>query len=228
MWLYYLLKSMSWIISHLPYKLVVKIGLGLGRLYYIIAKKQRIRAEETIKERLGYSDEQAKATIRSLFIKLGATFMEIMYMPALNKNNIRGLVTFDRPDVLWEALGEGKGVVMLACHMDNWEWLGAALALSGFPLSAVEKPQPNHIYSDFMNELGLLPTRTAAMTVFLFRSSAKWLQRRQGLLIFPENSMRRLCRYLLCARKAITGIWRLLKTPFTTKTPATARPMIIT
>ena len=31
--------------------------------------------------------------------------------------------------------------------------LGAALALSGFPLSAVEKPQPNHIYSDFMNEL---------------------------------------------------------------------------
>lgn len=153
MWLYYLLKSMSWIISHLPYKLVVKIGLGLGRLYYIIAKKQRIRAEETIKKRLGYSDEQAKATIRSLFIKLGATFMEIMYMPALNKNNIRGLVTFDRPDVLWEALGEGKGVVMLACHMDNWEWLGAALALSGFPLSAVEKPQPNHIYSDFMNEL---------------------------------------------------------------------------
>ena len=60
MWLYYLLKSMSWIISHLPYKLVVKIGLGLGRLYYIIAKKQRIRAEETIKERLGYSDKEAK------------------------------------------------------------------------------------------------------------------------------------------------------------------------
>ena len=84
MWLYYLLKSMSWIISHLPYKLVVKIGLGLGRLYYIIAKKQRIRAEETIKERLGYSDEQAKTTIRSLFIKLGATFMEIMYLSLIH------------------------------------------------------------------------------------------------------------------------------------------------
>ena len=41
MWLYYLLKSMSWIISHLPYKLVVKIGLGLGRLYYIITKKRQ-------------------------------------------------------------------------------------------------------------------------------------------------------------------------------------------
>ena len=86
-----------------------------------IAKKQRIRAEETIKERLGYSDEEAKCTIKSLFVKLGITFMEIMYMPALNKDNIRGLVTFDRPDVLWEALNEGHGVVMLACHMDNWQ-----------------------------------------------------------------------------------------------------------
>ena len=153
MWLYYLLKTISTLVSWLPYKLVVNIGIGIGHLYHTIAKKQRIRAEETIKERLGYSDEEAKCTIKSLFVKLGITFMEIMYMPALNKDNIRGLVTFDRPDVLWEALNEGHGVVMLACHMDNWEWLGAALSLYGFPISAVEKPQPNRVYSDFMNEL---------------------------------------------------------------------------
>lgn len=144
---------MSTVISWLPYKAVVVIGKGMGHLYHKIAKKQRVRAEETIRERLGYSQEQAEATIKSLFVKLGITFMEIMYMPALNKDNIRGLVTFDRPEVLWDALKEKHGVVMLACHMDNWEWLGAALALNGFPLSAVEKPQPNRVYSDFMNEL---------------------------------------------------------------------------
>lgn len=153
MWLYYLLKSISWLICCLPYKMVVKLGIGAGKLYYKIAKKQRIRAEKTIKERLGYSDEQAKETIRRLFINLGVTFTEIMYMPALNKDNIRGLVHIDRPEVLWETLKEGRGVVILACHMDNWEWLGASLALNGFPLSAVQKPQPNRVYSDFMNEL---------------------------------------------------------------------------
>ena len=89
MWLYYLLKSMSWIISHLPYKLVVKIGLGLGRLYYIIAKKQRIRAEETIKEHLSYSDEQGKAILHSLFIKQVATFWGIMCLPTLTNTNFR-------------------------------------------------------------------------------------------------------------------------------------------
>ena len=153
MLLYYLLKTMSALISHLPYKLVVRIGYVLGHIYWLVAKKQRIRAEETMQERLGVSEAEAKKHIKSLFVKTGITFLEILYMPALNKNNIRGLVTFDRPEVLWEAIAEGKGVVILACHMDNWEWLGAALALYGFPISAVGKPQPNRVYSDFMNEL---------------------------------------------------------------------------
>ena len=78
MWLYYLLKTMSTVISWLPYKAVVVIGKGMGHLYHKIAKKQRVRAEETIRERLGYSQEQAEATIKSLFVKLGITFMEIM------------------------------------------------------------------------------------------------------------------------------------------------------
>lgn len=153
MWLYYLLKTMSAIISHLPYKLVVRIGYVLGHIYWLVAKKQRIRAEETMQERLEVSEAEAKKNIKSLFVKTGITFLEILYMPALNKDNIRGLVSFDRPEVLWEAIAEGKGVVILACHMDNWEWLGAALALYGFPISAVGKPQPNRVYSDFMNEL---------------------------------------------------------------------------
>ena len=162
MWLYYLLKTISTLVSWLPYRAIVIIGKGLGRIYHKVAKKQRVRAEKTIKECLGYDDQKAYETIRRVFIQLAITFMEMLYMPALNKNNIHKYVTFDRPDVLWDAVHEGKGVVMLACHMDNWEWLGAALAMSGFPLSAVEKPQPNRVYSDFMNEL----RRNAGQEIF--------------------------------------------------------------
>lgn len=151
--LYGVLKTMSWLASHTPYKLLVKLGKGLGRLYWQIAKKQRVRAEQTIRERLGYDEKTARETIKRLFINLGISVLEMLHMPALNKDNIRGLVSFDHPEILWEALQEKKGVLLLACHMDNWEWLGAALALNGFPLSAVEKPQPNAVYSDFMNEL---------------------------------------------------------------------------
>lgn len=39
MWLYYLLKTISTLVSWLPYKLVVNIGIGIGHLYHTIAKK---------------------------------------------------------------------------------------------------------------------------------------------------------------------------------------------
>ena len=94
MWLYYLLKAISTFVSWLPYKLVVIIGKGLGRIYHKVAKKQRVRAEITIKERLGYDDKQAYDTIRQVFIKLAITFMEMLYMPALNKKNIHKVKKF--------------------------------------------------------------------------------------------------------------------------------------
>ncbi len=153
MWLYYLLKTISFLVTLLPYKAIVIIGKGLGRIYWRVAKKQRVRAEATMVEGMVISTAEAEQRVHQLFVNLGITFMEIMYMPALNKDNIRGLVSIDRIDILWETLAQGKGAVILACHMDNWEWLGAALALYGFPLSAVEKPQPNRVYSTFMNEL---------------------------------------------------------------------------
>ena len=153
MFAYYFLKVLSKIICCLPYKCVVNLGFGLGRIYYLVAKRQRIRAEETIMECLDYSEEEARDTIKNTFYKLSATFMEVLYLPRLNKNNIRGLVSIDKPEAVWELLQKGKGGVILTCHMDNWEWLGAALSLNGFPISAVEKPQPNRRVSQFMNEL---------------------------------------------------------------------------
>ena len=60
MWLYYFLKTLSAVISHLPYRLVVRLGIVLGRLYAVIAKKQRLRAEKNLRERLGLSGEDAE------------------------------------------------------------------------------------------------------------------------------------------------------------------------
>ena len=68
MWLYYVLKTISNIISALPYKFVVRLGRGCGKLYWYIAKKQRIRAEETMQEHLGISAEEAQKHVFHLNI----------------------------------------------------------------------------------------------------------------------------------------------------------------
>lgn len=140
---YYFFRFLIKIVTFLPYSWVLCLGKGLGFLYYKLIKKQVNRARDTIKERLEVTEERADEITHSMCKNLGMSVLEMMYMPTLNKSNIRKYVKIEREDILWEAVNEGKGVVMLAIHMDNWEWLGAALTMYGYPLTSFIKKQPN-------------------------------------------------------------------------------------
>ena len=150
---YYFFKFLVKIVCLLPYSVVLFLGKGLGNLYYVLIKKQVNRARETIKECLNVSDEKADEITRSMCRNLGMSVMETIYMPRLNASNIRDYVKIDREDLLKQAVDEKKGVVMLAIHMDNWEWLGAALSLYGYPTTSFAKKQPNESVNRILKEL---------------------------------------------------------------------------
>jgi KDO2-lipid IV(A) lauroyltransferase len=151
-WQYYLLKGISFIVCLLPYKGVLWLGKNLGKLYYHIAARQRRRALQQMQESLGISYEAAEEKIASLFVKLGQTFLEMLYMPALNPETMQQYATIENRHYLADAVAQGRGVVLLTAHMGNWEWLGAFLALAGFPLAAVIKRQPNDQHTRILNE----------------------------------------------------------------------------
>ncbi|MDU4961165.1 MAG: lysophospholipid acyltransferase family protein [Sporomusaceae bacterium] len=149
---YHLIKLISRVICLLPYRWLLGLGNWLGKLYFWAAKRQRLRAIEQIRERMELSPAEAEQTIKQLFLHLGQTVLEVLYMPRLNRDNIHEYVTLENRHYLDAAMAEGKGVAILAAHFGNWEWLGAALALNGYPLAAVIKPQPNDQHTRLINE----------------------------------------------------------------------------
>lgn len=151
-WQYYFLKSLSRLVCLLPYTVLLQVGDKLGRLYYRIAVRQRLRAEQQIQESLAVSAAEAQKLIQGLFRNLGKVFLEVLYMPALTKKNIDRFVTIENREYLDEALAEQRGVVLLTAHIDNWEWLGGALALNGYPIAGVAKRQPNDQHTRVLNE----------------------------------------------------------------------------
>ncbi|MBC8016761.1 MAG: lysophospholipid acyltransferase family protein [Sporomusaceae bacterium] len=151
-WQYYVLKGMSRIISLLPYSRVLSLGNTLGNLYYRIAARQRQRALSQMRDCLDISAEAAEKTVVSVCRKLGQTFLEVLYSPALTSENIQDYVTIENRHYLDQALSDGKGVVLLTAHIGNWEWLGASLAMAGFPLTGVAKRQPNDQHTRILNE----------------------------------------------------------------------------
>ena len=151
-WQYHLLKIMSRIICLLPYNFVISLGALLGKLYYHIAARQRKRALVQMQESLTISAGQAEPIVKNLFLNLGKTLLEVMYIPSLTPEKIEQYVTFENKHYLAHAVAEGKGVVLLTAHIGNWEWLGAALAMADFPLTSVIKRQPNEQYTRILNE----------------------------------------------------------------------------
>lgn len=151
-WQYHSWKLASRLVCLLPHSVILSLGKVLGRLYYRIAAKQRKRALKQIKERLGLPPEQAEITIKSSFIKLSQTFLEVLSMPALTKETLSRYVKIENRHYLADALAQQKGVVFLTAHLGNWEWFGAALALAGFPVADIVKRQPNDQHTRLLNE----------------------------------------------------------------------------
>jgi KDO2-lipid IV(A) lauroyltransferase len=176
--LYWVYRCIVKIVSLLPYSLVLAIGRLLGALYYLLIKKQVNLARSAICEHLAVSREEAGKITKAMCRNIGMTFMEILYMPALNAANIRQFVKIEREEALREAIAEKKGVVVLAIHMDNWEWLGAALSLYGYPLTSFIKKQPgesvNRILEYLRTKVGIeLFTRGTGETVAAARAMKK-------------------------------------------------------
>jgi len=151
-WQYHLLKLFSRLISLLPYRAVLFLGRMLGPVYARIAGRQRKRALEQMIESLHISREEAELIIDRLFVKLGQTFLEVMYMPSLTPAKAKQYITIENRHYLDAALKEDKGVVLLTAHIGNWECLGAVLAMEGFPLTTVIKRQPNDQHTRILNE----------------------------------------------------------------------------
>jgi KDO2-lipid IV(A) lauroyltransferase len=145
-------KGVSSLVCLLPYSLLLKLGACLGRIYYHVAVRQRERALEQIQQSLGIPPQEARVIITRMFIKLGQTFLEVLYMPALNAERMAEYITVENRHYIEEALAEGKGVPILTGHVGNWEWLAAWLAFNGFPITAIAKSQPNDQHTKLINE----------------------------------------------------------------------------
>lgn len=151
-WQYHLARGIGNVLCQLPYSVIISLGRSVGPLVGKILTKQRKRGIFHIMRGLSCSEAEANRIIDGLFQNLGQSLLEILYTPKLNKQNISQFVTLEHPERLEQALAANKGVIVLTAHIGNWEWMGAALALHGYPTTTIVKKQPNDQVTRLLNE----------------------------------------------------------------------------
>lgn len=150
---YYLVKCISRIVCCLPAGIRRGLGTLIGRLCWpLVPAKRKRMAAANIKRSLGVDEDRACSLAKASAVRFGPMFMEVLHMPRLTPENIGNYVKLTGQEHLEDALKLGRGAVLATAHAGNWELLGAALAMHGFPLVAVVQRQTNHAMDRFINE----------------------------------------------------------------------------
>ncbi len=111
--------------GRLPGRCVFKLGEALGGLLWHVMRERRNIVLRNL--RVAFHGEHDIETLREMarqsFRRTAANLFSALHTAALSAEQIDKVVTVENPELIEEALRHGPGVVLLPCHMGNWEIL---------------------------------------------------------------------------------------------------------
>ncbi len=171
-----LLYGASRIIHRLPLSWALSFGRFLGHWAPVVSPRhfQRICHDMTQAFAGELSPGQVQALARHTYRRLGESLVEFLRLPSLSADEIHRFAQLQGLEHLQAALALGKGVILLTAHVSNWELVGTVMGLSGYPTTAIARPQ-----------------RDAGLTALFTR-----IREAHGLRVVPMSDVRGCLRVL--------------------------------
>jgi KDO2-lipid IV(A) lauroyltransferase len=132
---------LSRFVSFLPLSWAMAFGRFIGWVWYYIIPIRRGVAMHNINRALGQelSKKEQRKIIRELFSNFGMYIAELLRIPYMTLAENEQLVQIEDWEHVDAALERGKGVILLATHIDNVDLGGCSMAMRGAPIAVVVK-----------------------------------------------------------------------------------------
>jgi len=151
---YYALRATVAALGAMPWDMASNFGARLGLLGYRPLGIRRGVVEEQIARSFPDLDAAGVARIaRGAYESLGRTTVETAILPGAGRERVLDLFTqVDGWEVVEQALSLGRGLILVAGHLGNWELGGAYLAARGLPLDAIARGQGNPLFDRYLTD----------------------------------------------------------------------------
>jgi KDO2-lipid IV(A) lauroyltransferase len=149
---YGILVSAVFLLNRLPLKAVLAFADALGWTAFRILRIRRKVTLDNLRIAFPEKTEAERIAIggRS-YRNFAKMIFEYSRFPVLKKEDVLSLCTVEDREKIDRVLAGGKGAVLVAGHFGNWELMGAALAMMGYPVSFLVGEQHNKLVDDMMN-----------------------------------------------------------------------------
>ena len=127
------------LLSRLPRRTGIALGAAAGWLAWFLAPRHRRAALAHLAIAFPDRDPRWRARVgRASFANLGRSALELL---ALERLDLARTVQFEPGslETMVAAHAEGRGVVAISCHLDNWELLARSVAAAGLPVATVAR-----------------------------------------------------------------------------------------
>jgi KDO2-lipid IV(A) lauroyltransferase len=137
----------------LPPRLAALVGKATGEFVYRVVRARRRVVEDNLAKTLGLTlDPPGVARIaRGVYHHLGRVLFEYGRLHRLDRARLDAWVDVSGFERIVEAQARGRGAILVSGHFGNWELLGAAVAMRGYPVLFVAREQRNPHVEAFMN-----------------------------------------------------------------------------
>ena len=189
---YILVRAVVMVISMFPYRQAATLGRTLGRIIrWIDRKHARIAAKNLERSRGVVVPDGIPAFIDRLYEHMGLGFVEMLMVPRLmERHEISRYVKFERFDIIDRLLREGKGVIVALGHLGNWELIGIAVTLAGYPLNSLARPIENPWIDRYLSRFR---TRTGQRLISKYNALGEMirtLKRKEVLVVQVDQDAR--------------------------------------
>lgn len=148
---YLLLRAVIGALMLLPDGVAEGIGASLGRLGYWPFRIRRRQAEDNVRRAFPERDEAwVQRVVRGSYEHLGRELVVILRMPSKTQEWVRAVTEvegLERGDAEYR---KGRGVVVTAGHLGNWEMGAAMVAARGYIVDAIVTRQANPLFDAYI------------------------------------------------------------------------------
>lgn len=151
LWPSWLAVGLLWLSAHLPYRALLLLGRGLGRLgYWLLPKRRHIARVNVCLCFPELAQGECDSLVRQHFESLGIAFLEMGLAWWAGDARLRNLVEVEGLEHLDAAMAEGKGALLLSGHFTDLEITGRLLALHR-PFAAMYRPHENPVVEHMLS-----------------------------------------------------------------------------
>lgn len=138
------------------------LGLQLSRkfstlitfiFFYVIPIRKEVVFDNLKHAFPDLSEKEIKNIAYGSYKSFAITLVEILYLPRINKEQIKDVVKINNLELVDRKEKEKNGVILLTAHFGNWEYFAISTGLNlNKNLSVIVKSQRNPYVNDWMNK----------------------------------------------------------------------------